>query len=449
MPTLDALLYRWICRANESRDSLDLPVGLLEDSIALMKRMLGSEYLERLLIADSNPVHFLDDEANPLRKWLLSAWVDQHVVQVLELAAYFRAFEDDPALCDKVEKLKRDSFWPVFFEMAMATRVKRACRHPQRVSLNPELASSTGDFTISIPGYSIPCECSRLGRSPQITERPALEESLSNRISDGTKRIETPLCVKIRSTKPLTGTTYNSVLQLVRKGLADAQRLNLPAEHGNESTTVTFERLTTLSEQIPFRNVNGSLVHAFVGSDWDSAVRLCRVPANDSEEISERHKRGERFYQYEAVRLFIKFGQPADPPDAFTRLTAKLKKKLKQTKTSAEHFGKIVLIEVAFDLRDVNTGKLANAVREAAIHSRTALAIILANRERNPHIRYHYLQSGTYNETAAKIRPEIVQLFDRLATAEANVDPILESPYRRTWTDAEARARTIGEPTPD
>jgi hypothetical protein len=370
-------------------------------------------------------------------------------VQVLELAAYFRAFEGDPALCDKVEKLKRDSFWPVFFEMAMATRVKRACRHPQRVSLNPELASSIGDFTISIPGCSIPCECSRLGRSPQITQRPALEESLSNRISDGTKRIEIPLCVKIRSTKPLTGTSYNSVLQLVRKGLADAQRLNLPAEHRDESTTVTFERLTPSSEQIPFRNVNGRVVQASAGTDWDSAVRLCRVPASDSEEISERHRRGERFYQYEAVRLFIKFGQPADPPDAFTRLTAKLKKKLKQTKTSTEHFGKIVLIEVAFDLRDVNTDKLTEAVREAAVHSRTALAIISANREPNPHFRHHYSQFGTYNETAAKIRPEIVHLFDRLATAEGNIDPILGSPYRRTWTAAETRARKVGSPAPD
>jgi len=47
-------------------------------------RVLGRDYLEELLIHDSEPDHFLDDEANPLRKWLLSAMVDQHVVQALE-----------------------------------------------------------------------------------------------------------------------------------------------------------------------------------------------------------------------------------------------------------------------------------------------------------------------------------------------------------------------------
>src|ERR1017187_9910288 len=100
MPTLDDVLYKWISRANTKLDDFDLPVGLVEDSVALLKRVLGAEYLQHLLIEDSEPVHFLDDEANPLRKWLLSARVAPHIIQVMELAAYFRAFQDDAALPD-------------------------------------------------------------------------------------------------------------------------------------------------------------------------------------------------------------------------------------------------------------------------------------------------------------------------------------------------------------
>ena len=114
MTSLDGLLYKWICRANERRDYLDLPIGFIEDSIALLTRFLGPEYLEHLLITDAGPVHFLDDEANPLRTWLLSAMVDAHIIQVLELGSYFREFHEDASLPDKVEKLKRDSFWRVF-----------------------------------------------------------------------------------------------------------------------------------------------------------------------------------------------------------------------------------------------------------------------------------------------------------------------------------------------
>jgi hypothetical protein len=58
--------------------------------------VLGEEYLEQLLIVESGPITVMDDEAHPLRKWLLSAHIFQHIDQVMELASYFRAFEDDP-----------------------------------------------------------------------------------------------------------------------------------------------------------------------------------------------------------------------------------------------------------------------------------------------------------------------------------------------------------------
>jgi hypothetical protein len=440
MPTLDALLYQWISRANKRLDDFDLPIGFVEDSITLITRVLGKEYLEQLLISDSEPVHFLDDEANSLRKWLLSAMVDQHVIQVLELAAYFKAFENDPALPDKVQKLKHDKFHPIVFELAMATRVKRACRDGQEVSLNPENESSIGDFTLSVPSYRIPCECSRLGHSPQLTEPFALIESLSNRISDGTSRIQTPLCIKIRSSNALTGTAYNALLQLLRKCFADARKSKLPTRHGDASTTVTIEELTDASEKVPFQFVDGRVVDT-LGTDWDSATRLCRVPVKDSNEVASRYEGGERFYEYESVRLFMKFGAPGGEPDPYKRLSTKLKKKLKQTKTSEEHFGKAVFIEVPFDLRAADEGRLKAAVREAALHSRSTLAIVLAHREGNPNFRHHYAQSVTCNATAAMIRPEVAQLFERLSKAELTNDPILGTPYPRSWTEAQARAR--------
>jgi hypothetical protein len=446
MPNLDDALYKWIVRANTRRDDLDLPIGLIEDSIALLKLILGAEYLEQLLITESGPVPFLDEEANPLRMWLLSAKVDTHIIQTLELAGYFRAFQDDPALPDKIIKLKRDSFWPMFFELALATRVKRSSRDPQKVQLNPENPNSVGDFTLSIDGYDIPCECSRLGRSPLVTDRPALEQNLSHRISDGTKRITVPLCVKIRSTDALTGETYNRVLQLIRRGLADTHAAKLPVEHGDGTTTVTFEQLTDSSEQMPFGMVAGRVVNVS-GADWDSASRLSRVPAEDFAEIEDRFDAGERFHEHEAVRLFIKFGQPATQPDHYKRLTEKLKKKLKQTRLSSEHLGKIVLVEVPFDFRKVDMDKVKGAVREAAVQSRAALGVVLAHREPSPRIRYHYSQSSMFSQIATMIKPEITGLFTRVGQSENSVDPILGSPYLRSWAEAQEHAKKIAAST--
>ena len=70
MPTLDAVLCKWISRATTKLDDFNLPVGLVEDSIALLKRVLGADYLQHLLIEESEPVHFLDDEATLAQKTL-------------------------------------------------------------------------------------------------------------------------------------------------------------------------------------------------------------------------------------------------------------------------------------------------------------------------------------------------------------------------------------------
>lgn len=440
MNNLDGLLYKWIQSANLLREDLDLPVGIIEESVALLKQVLGSDYLEELLIANTEPVHFLDDEANPLRKWLLSAIVEQHVIQVLELASYFKSFIVDAALPCKVERLKRHSFWPMFFELAMATRLKRASRAPQKVYLNPEIETSVGDFMVGTGQYDVPCECSRLGRTPAITEPDALREAISNRIGDATKQIVVPLCIKIRSTEALTGAVYNRVLQLLRKGLADARISKLPSEQKDGPTAVAVEVLTDASEKVPFRMIDGEITNV-LGSDWDSAERLCRVPAKNSDELAGRYQHGEKFHEYESVRVFNKFGAPTDQIDHYDRLTKKLKKKLQQTKISAGHFGKVALIEVPFDLQTADTDRLKAAVRRAVTQSHTTLAVILANRQPTLQFRYHYGLAVTVNQTAVTIQPQLGELFQRAAQTEATVDPIPGSPYRRSWAEAQELAK--------
>lgn len=445
---LDQVLYGWISRANGRGEDLDLPVGLNEDSLGLLKQVLGADYLEQLLIEEAEPVHFLDDEAIPLRKWLLSPTVDYSIIQTLEIAQYFSAFRNDPALADKARKLKHDRFWPMLFELAMASRVKRAAHRDFKVTLSAESADSVGDFMIRAAGYSIPCECSRLGNSPQITEPKALLESITHRISAGAKRIDTRLCVKIRSEKALTGNTYGEVLRLIRRCIADARHSRLPSEYNEDSTTVRFEVLNEGSEQIQVQNVNGKLFDLSDG-DWDIATSVCRVPAGEPNELADRLAAGERFRDDEAVRLFMKFGQPENQLNHYERLTNRLKKKLNQTKVSNEHFGKIIFIEVPFDLRTVDEDSLGEAVRKAARHSGTTLAIVLAKREPNPHMRYHYCLLITFNQTGAKIKPEVVELFDRLTRNESAIDPILNAAYYRNWDEALLHAKQIEKPIPE
>jgi hypothetical protein len=440
MSAVETALYKWISGANEKREALSLPPGVIEDSVALLLDLLGHDYLERLLVSNSEPISFFDPDVNPLRQWLKSAVVDQHIVQILEFVAYLRIFKDDPALSDKIEKLKRDRFWPVFFELAMAVRMKTACEGSQLVALNREDSRSTGDFLMNVGGVNIPCECTRLGHSPQVNEPHIFAEHLSHRIADATKSIPFPLILKIRSEIALTGQTYNLALRLLRRCLADVRRSRLPAFYYEGLTSICCGELTPYSERVPFRMIDGVVTNV-EGTDWDSAQSLKRVPAANEEEVTERFKSGERFHEFEAVRIFMKFGPPNEAPDFYGRLANKLRKKLNQTKVKAGDYGKLVFIEVPADLRSADQTKLKDAITEAARQSKTTLGVVLAHREPNPHYRHHYSILGSLNAAALAQKPELVSLFDRFRYGDTRIDLITGYPYQSSWEEALERAR--------
>jgi hypothetical protein len=440
MSAVEAALYKWIVGANEKREALSLPPGLIEDSTALLLGLLGRDYLDRLLVSSSDPLTLFDPDVNPLRAWLKSALVDSHIVQVLEFTAYLRTFKDDPAISDKVEKLKRDRFWPVFFELAMAARMKTACEGSQSVALNREDSSSIGDFKMTVGGVNISCECSRLGHSPQVNEPHILAEHLSKRIADATKSIPAPLIFKIRSADALMGKTYNLTLRLIRKCLIDIRRSHLPTAYHEGLTSVCCGELTPHSERIPFCIIDGVVTNV-EGTDWDSAQSFKRVPAASQEEVTERFKAGERFHEFEDVRIFMKFGPPEEPPDFYGRLSNKLRKKLNQTKVGTGGYGKLVFIEVPSDLRSADKAKLKGAIDEAVKHSTTTLGVVLAHREGNPHYRHHYSLLASLNTTAFVLKPELLSIFDRFRSSVVRTDPITGLPYQSSWEEALERVQ--------
>lgn len=85
MSEVERLLHKWIVGANERLETLGLPAGLIEDSVALLMEILGTDYLEQILLKSTEPVSGFGFDRNPLRTWLSSSLIDSHIVQVLEL----------------------------------------------------------------------------------------------------------------------------------------------------------------------------------------------------------------------------------------------------------------------------------------------------------------------------------------------------------------------------
>jgi hypothetical protein len=191
---------------------------------------------------------------------------------------------------------------------------------------------------------------------------------------------------------------------------------------------------------MPFR-MNEGVVTNVEGTDWDSAQSLQRVPAANEEEVTARFKSGERFHEFEAVRIFMKFGPPNEAPDFYGRLTSKLKKKLNQTKIEVGNYGKLVFIEVPSDLRLAAEAKLKGAITEAARHPKTTLGVVLAHREPNSHYRHHYSIFGSLNAVAFALKPELVSIFDRFRFGDTRTDLVTGFPYQSSWEEALSRVR--------
>lgn len=123
--SLDHHLYHWISVANERADRYGFPPSLIEESLQRLQSFLGEDYLLPI-VEDRADLHLLGLREQELDRWLRGgANVDDHVIQVIDLVSTLNEFATDPFLPDKIDRLKRSSFWPTQFELAMALRAKR------------------------------------------------------------------------------------------------------------------------------------------------------------------------------------------------------------------------------------------------------------------------------------------------------------------------------------
>lgn len=435
MPTLDEHLYYWISIANQRRDRYGFPPGVIEELVYSLKTGLGKAWLQSAILGDARPVDAFGLTGQPLRRWMLSAFIDGHVIQTLELSAYLREFAADPCLHGKVLKLQRDSFWPVFLELAMAYRMRRASKPDGIVSLSCETSAAVGDFTIQLGSTQIACECSRLGFSPAIEEQYYLLQETYTYIENKVKNLTGACCIKVEIKEPLTGHVYSRLLVRLKKALNRFKSGAQTSADSDASIAVTVEPLTETSEEIPFRLVDDCVVDV-KGSSWTCAFSIASVPARDEKEIAEKVRSGEPIASTERARILVRFPPNPRAPDAYERLEDRIRRKIAQTALPDGVIGRIVLVEWPVNPREAEIATLNQSVLESLQTSRRTLAVIICTREANPHYRYHYSIYVVDNRSAVTAIPGLDLVLKRFVKYDTISDPILNEKYLRSWKAA-------------
>lgn len=437
---LDRELYYWIQVANEGRDRFMLPVGLVEDSIARLKMVLGEAYLSRLLEKKKEGVGvFVAEDVNPLIVWLGSPGVDKHVIQLLEFCSLLKAFEHDPNLGAKIQKLRNDAFHPILFELAMAQRLKASSVPDGQVCLCAEDEEAVGDFSLQLGRDLIACECSRLTFGPVEDDQFRILSLVYDYISDFAKAKPGRRLIKIKLSEALTSQVYNPrLLVRLKKAINQFDRTLTQARSSDNTIEVLVEPLSTDSERIPFELINGRVTDV-VGTSWNTALSIGDVVGHTERELVEIYRKGEKFQPMEHTRVLVEFPRAEHDYDPYKRLRQKINAKVKQTKLDDQHFGKLIFIECLFDLRAADLKEIEQQAQAEMRNSPSTVGIFVCKRERNPHYRYHYSMAGFFNSAACAASPGLDATLKRFQLRDTQFDSITSERYLLSWKDASNR----------
>ena len=437
--SLDHHLYRWISVANERAARYGFPPGLIEESLQRLKSFLGEDYLLQIF-EDRADLHLLGLREQELDRWLRGgANVDDHVIQVIDLVSTLNEFAIDPFLPDKIDRLKRSSFWPTQFELAMALRAKRTIGDDGEVKLSPETNTAVGDFTINLNQGQIACECARLAFGEEEEEQYRLLGDLYRYVEKQIKKAKQPCCLKIRVRGPLVPTSFTATTRATKTAFSRF------GSTGNTSVEidgvqVELELLTEASERIPFRYVDGR-VQDIYGTEWTTAHSLSYVNARDDDEAAAMYRSGEDIAREEYGRVFISWDRERPNLDPYARIRSKIKKKRHQTKSDAGMYGRIIFLESQWNLDLVDHNRLNQIVDHELDESRNTVAVLIAQRCASVHYRrwYKFFVSKigcSYEGDAALIR-----FLNRVIWYDRDFDAILNQRYSRTWKEAALLAR--------
>jgi len=412
MTTIAVSLYDWIRIANEARERIDLPVGTIEEAIATLETAFGDTYLAGLLPANDDHskriVTARDDR--PLAYWLSGPGLDAAVVQLVETAVVLRAFLGDTCLAKKIDRIKNDTFWPTFYELAMAFRVKRSLEGRGSLELSPEIEKNNGDFIVTIDGGRLLCECSRVSRTPVSEEGIRITQDIFDCVADKIRPYARPCAVKVRIPAELKRADYQMIVQLLKRTLERHERSGeVSVASSQQGAEVQVEPLTDQTEKIPFTMVDGHIVD-MTGSEWVHAHSIGGVAGKSSAEVSEMFRAGVEYDYRERGRVFLKYTPPQAVEDPYARLTDKIHKKVSQTKIEpGTRTAKFLWIDSPYGLRTLDHQKLQQMAVQEMRRSRHTLGVAITYRKANPHFRHQCSVLGVLNQNGLPDFPDFAR----------------------------------------
>lgn len=436
-------LYDWIRIANEARERLDLPVGAIEEAIATLESAFGDMYLASLMPSDQEHskriVTARDDR--PLAYWLSGPGIDSSVVQLLETAAVIRSFLSDACLPKKVERIRTDTFWPTFYELAMAFRVKRSLQGSGVLALSVEIQENNGDFIVDIDRGRLLNECARVTRTPVSEEAVRVTQDIFDYAEDKIRPYDRTCCIKIRLSGELKRSEFNAIIQSLKRTLERHERTGeLSAVSSQQGMEVQVEPLTEQSEKIPVQVIDGNPTD-LTGSVWTHAHSIGGVIGKTSHEVAEMFREGIGYDYRERGRIFIKYASPTKAEDPYARLTDKIHDKVSQTKTpSGTRTAKFLWIDSPYDLRMLDHDRLQQQAAREMSRSTHTLGVAITHREGNGHFRHHYSVLGVFNRDGLLDFPNFAATLEGLREKELTTDPITGWIYQRAWEEAQVRS---------
>jgi hypothetical protein len=389
----------WLAWAERRSAKLQLSLDQLLNALALVRSVLGGEWLEReerkATIADFHPLYRLFRSAT-----------DEALVEVCELARYLEGFKDDAALPAVIADLRSAKYPSTFFELCTGYRWKRA---GAQVALQPKTPRGVADFAATFEGLPFIVECSVVPHDffaqPAFRLAPMIKDSLRDALT------ETPLAAKL-AIKEFAG-DWQGEMKKAAKHLAREIELSGDsrgvATHECEAWSFSLERITEYTEQPGH-------------PDWDLSFRISHVPTSPADLMVSPIPDDLR---HERMRVFIRL--PAKEKTSTEQILKKFDREERQLRGVAGP--RVVILEIRGLTHDVldfpDVAEIGPALHRAMRSTPELACVWLTTRGWSTALRFQCRSAFIPNAESTYQLP--YSFLDRLLRQEQTVDFLTDS----------------------
>lgn len=322
--------------------------------------------------------------SHPLLNMLFNEKIpDPGLIELCEIGLYLKEFSYDENISYVIDSLKHDAqYRSTYFQLALAFRIhKMDCS----VSLEPQTLRGKSDLQFNFESKTYIAECYRLNYTMN-SRNNKIDSIFCQKLFDFIPDNKI-LSIKIRFSESLSQHSF------LRRSKEIEQVFNHFISENKENQKIDFPEFEIEIDNITFNGSDPDFVFDNQGKmSWPrykNCVDCMTSQIQSRGQIFKKIENGPEIKRKQS-RIFIWFPEYEDDKSPYDILESKIARKIKQTKTINQDFGRILFVEFPYGLNVDDYKRHSKISRNSSRNFDNLSGIFLMERRINGKNRFQY-----------------------------------------------------------